>query len=266
MTEKYSISSDFGTVTPNIAQIDDIVQNDPGITTSLIGTIIHSDDVDIIFVSDISAPEKTALDSIVSSYSLNSNFGQTVKGTITVKDGTGKNNHQSPPAGNNLIIADSNESSGIRFFTLPGNFSAYDSAGEVDINSGFTAITWNTEDHKDSSHYTHEGGSSNITLNITRKYKITVDISTYVISGNNPTSTEARLVIDAGGGFTEMLGTKSFIFNRNSSTGHGTTSITKYYSATAGDIIRLEAQKLSGNNILATCPNGCRIIIENILC
>jgi len=67
MTEVYSKSADFPNgIAPG--QLVNEIEADPGITTQLLGISIDGDVVDIIFVSAISGPEKTALDIVVANH------------------------------------------------------------------------------------------------------------------------------------------------------------------------------------------------------
>lgn len=67
MTETYSKSADFGDQLA-AGQFHDEIVNDPGITTTLTGVTVDGDVVSVIFVSTISAGEKTALDALVAAH------------------------------------------------------------------------------------------------------------------------------------------------------------------------------------------------------
>ena len=66
--ETYSLGSDFGGVSPNIEQLVSEIQENVNITTTLNSLYQYSDDVNIVFASSISGPEKTELDSIVANH------------------------------------------------------------------------------------------------------------------------------------------------------------------------------------------------------
>ncbi len=105
MTETYSVSSDFGGIAPNIAQLDNQIINDPAITTDLIGISLNADVVDIIFVSTISGSEKTALDNLVSNYILDNTFGLNPVGTLNAEDGSGSTISILPGATGNILVS-----------------------------------------------------------------------------------------------------------------------------------------------------------------
>ena len=66
--ETYSIAADFGGVTPNIGQLHNEIIANVNIIKTLYGVSQYYDVVDIQFDLTLSAPEKTELDSIVSSH------------------------------------------------------------------------------------------------------------------------------------------------------------------------------------------------------
>ena len=66
--ETYSIVTDFGGVTPNIGQLHNEIIANVNIIKTLYGVSQYNDVVDIQFDLTLSGPEKTELDSIVSSH------------------------------------------------------------------------------------------------------------------------------------------------------------------------------------------------------
>lgn len=66
--ETYSITTDFGGVTPNIKQLHEEINENVVITTPFQGINNTGDVVDVIFDSTISAPEKTELDTLVANH------------------------------------------------------------------------------------------------------------------------------------------------------------------------------------------------------
>ncbi len=66
--ETYSILNNFGNIIPNIGQLHNEIVNEVSITKSLYGISQYEDDVNIIFETSISGPEKIILDNIVSNH------------------------------------------------------------------------------------------------------------------------------------------------------------------------------------------------------
>lgn len=125
MTETYSITNDFGEP-PNHAQLHQEIV-DSSITTTLTGILIDGDDVNVIFVSTISAGEKTTLDGLVSSHTPDATFGQDNKGTLYIADGSGSIAVLEPGTNNDLLIVDSTTSAGIKYTNpLPKKYIRYD--------------------------------------------------------------------------------------------------------------------------------------------
>jgi hypothetical protein len=158
-------------------------------------------------------------------------------------------NTQSP---NNVSFVDSNKK----------YFSAYDAGGAINLNSGFTAITWDTESYKDADYYTHSADSANVTVLKTGIYKITVNLSiTTALSLTQATST-ARLEIDTGGGFTALAGTTS-VTNLGTVAGGSGCVVSAYFGTiSAGNVLRATAERTTGSGTVTTLANGCRILIE----
>lgn len=142
-------------------------------------------------------------------------------------------------------------------------FHAYDAAGCISINDGFTPITWDTEVRKDSV-YVHANNASAITINRTGYVVIVADICIDATTGTSRTASLARLMINTGAGFVELSGSRTAMYHRQSTQGATAGSITRLVNITSGTQIRLEAQRTSGTSFLGTLPHGCRITISTI--
>ena len=141
-------------------------------------------------------------------------------------------------------------------------FMANDTSGNINIDSGFTPITWNNEIKKDSI-YSHIGNSSDIMFLQSGDYLVKAEISIDQTSGSNRSNSIARLVQDSGSGFMEIIGTRSYGYHRDNINGQSTSNINFFMSSASKNTkIRVEALKSVGNGTLKTIKNGSRIIIE----
>ena len=66
--ESYSVANDFAGVIPNIEQLYNEITAETNITKQLNDINLYGDSLSIFFVSNISAPEKTSLDSVISGH------------------------------------------------------------------------------------------------------------------------------------------------------------------------------------------------------
>ena len=145
----------------------------------------------------------------------------------------------------------------------PGQyFSAYDAGGGVSVTGTWQDIPWDTETRKDSI-YTHAANGTTVTIGADGDYKITADCTT-TNSANGRTQSEIRLVVDTGGGFNEIGGTRRRIYNRNATQGDGSASITTITTFTDGDIIKLQSQVVAGSGTITTLADGCSLTIEKL--
>jgi hypothetical protein len=142
-------------------------------------------------------------------------------------------------------------------------FMAYHNTGGINLDSGFADITWEIEKRKDSI-YTHATNSPVIEFRKAGDYKIITEISTDVASGFSRSASEARLSSNTGSGFTPIDGTLAYMYNRTSTGGENTASITFVETFSVGDQIKVEARRISGTSTIETLENACRIYIELI--
>ena len=140
-------------------------------------------------------------------------------------------------------------------------FYAYDAAGDIDISSGLTDITLDTEVKKDSE-FTHSNDSAEIEINTTDLYEITYYIGTYVTSGSSRSDSIAKLQKDTGGGYADIPGTIGPMYNRQSSQGYANACVTVLHTLNDGDKIKLVAQRNSGTNTILTLANSAGLVIR----
>jgi hypothetical protein len=132
----------------------------------------------------------------------------------------------------------------------------YDLAGDININAGWTDITMDSERIVDAA-YTHSNGE--ITFNQAGKYTVSYYITTRISSGSGRTDSEARLVIDTGSGYNEVLGSRGGMYNRTAAYDLANASVTLVLAVSEGDKIKLQAQRDTGGDTIVTYPNSCGI-------
>jgi len=146
-----------------------------------------------------------------------------------------------------------------------GGIWAYDNGGGIDISAGFTDITMDTEGYKNSDWFTFTATNAPITIVLAGVYEVAYYIGTEVTSGTNRDSSAARLMLDTGGGFAEMAGTRGPMYNRQAGEGYGQAAVSIIRSFSAGDIVKLQAGKLTGSDTVKTVADTCGITIKSFL-
>ena len=125
------------------------------------------------------------------------------------------------------------------------SFYAYDAVGGVSVNAGWTDLNLDTEVREDLD-YTHATDGATVTINSDGWYEITYNVSVYTLDGgNNQGSAEARIVEDTGGGFGAVAGSLGYMALKSGGTdSNAAVTIVRQY--TAGDVVKLQAQRSSG--------------------
>jgi len=126
--------------------------------------------------------------------------------------------------------------------------------------AAYSDITWDTVVINDSD-YTQTGAE--ITFNSTGYYEVTYSISADVNSGGRKTS-RARLVLDTGGGFNEIIRSGSHGYHRSGAQGDGSLNKTIRQLFNTGDIIKTQLSRLTGGGTLVTISNDSNITINKI--
>lgn len=139
-------------------------------------------------------------------------------------------------------------------------FEAYDNTGGTSIDSGWTDVPLDTERIEDSA-FTHTGSSAEVTINESGTYLIIGRVTIEQTGGNNRSDAEIRLMLDAGTGFSEVDGSKSTIYSRNNSNGTGTAVSSVVLTLNTGDIVKVQAQRLSGSGNLELRADGSSLVI-----
>lgn len=176
------------------------------------------------------------------------------------------------PIGSNgdLLTANSAEALGVEWST-PSSitfgekvFWGYDTAGGINISSGWTDITLDSEGYKDDE-FTHSADSAVVEVDEDGIYQITYYVTTYITSGSSRSDSEARIVIDTGSGYVEEAGSIGGMYNRTAGEDLANASVTIIKSLSATDKIKLQARRNSGSDTVVTWPNSCGLVIRKLI-
>jgi len=189
-------------------------------------------------------------------------------GTLTIADQSGSLLATIDPGESTIILHGENDAwdklalSGSSGSTGTEAFSGY-----TNSNSG-TFTTWidlpiDTE-LKKSSGFTHTNPNPDVTIGETGTYLIIAEITIDQVSGNSRSTAEMRLVVDTGGGYNEIDGTRARMYSRNNARGEQVGSVSIIRDFTAGDQIKAQAQRFSGAGSFQILADNSRLSILNL--
>ena len=142
-------------------------------------------------------------------------------------------------------------------------FDAYhDPVSETSVNMSWTDVPLDVNRVIDSD-FSHTAGSAIVTINTSGYYMLTARCSTYVASGSTRTTTLAHLVLDTGSGYNEIEGSMGCMYNRLSTDGYSTCTISMIRSFNAGDKIKMQCIRITSGNA-KLYPNGCSITMLGV--
>lgn len=142
----------------------------------------------------------------------------------------------------------------------PSVFYAYHGAGGVTIPTSWTDLPWPNEIRQDGD-YAHIGSSAIVGFTSAGDYKVTVDVAANV-SDSSRSHVDWRLVLDTGGGFVEVDGSRAATYHRSAADGRNSASITILLEGiTVGDELKVQGDSDRSTQV-TTLPDGCRIYIE----
>ncbi len=140
-------------------------------------------------------------------------------------------------------------------------FDAYLAVGGQNIDVEAT-VPLDTNRVVDSI-YAHTAPTGIVVINQTGRYRVVGRVGTQVAVGNQVTTSEFFIEQDEGGGVVEIPGARGRMFNRAAAEGGTHATVACVIEATAGDLIRMRALRLSGPNNIILEDNNCGILIED---
>jgi len=139
-------------------------------------------------------------------------------------------------------------------------YDGYDNAGGTDISAGWTDVPLDT-DRQITPDFSHTLGSPEITCNKGGSYVVIGRVSIYQSAGNNRSDAEMRLTLDTGSGFTEVDGTYSYVYSRNTTQSRGTMVAVAILDLENSHALRMQARRYSGTGTLNTAAEGSSLLI-----
>tara|TARA_R100001163_G_C5068136_1_gene207975 strand:+ start:893 stop:1852 length:960 start_codon:yes stop_codon:yes gene_type:complete len=136
----------------------------------------------------------------------------------------------------------------------------YNPASETVVTNSWTDVPLNIERIKDSD-FAHQTNGTEITINTTDNYLIIARCSTYIPNGNSRTNTQMRLALNTGSGYSTIPGTFGYMYNRNSSQGYNTVTVSAILQLNMSDKIKMQVMIFSGNGPINLVSEGSSITI-----
>lgn len=142
-------------------------------------------------------------------------------------------------------------------------FNAY-STSTSNISSGLTDVSWNVERRKDSI-YTHSANSAEVQISTAGDYEIIYTVATNVSSGGNRSESEAAVFRKPNAGaYSEVAGTRIYMYNRTASGGYGSGTRSIVLTIAANDTVKVQAARTVGTSTIVLINGGCGITIRKL--
>ena len=140
----------------------------------------------------------------------------------------------------------------------PAVVEIYDASGTQALTSTFANLTFGTTNIADAG-YTVGGSGSQITVATAGTYRITYRVTVRL---TNNSSSGGEFIMTRNG--TEVPGTRGYTYNHNNNRIHGTVTVVKLLTVSAGDVIRVQGRRYSAAGDLSLTADGSSLIIERI--
>ncbi len=141
------------------------------------------------------------------------------------------------------------------FLTYITTYDVYDDTGGQTFTD--TPITLNLDKvRKDSGNSIFTLSADTVQIDNNGVYLILIRVSITSDTSDGQSSAVVYLERDSGGGFTEVDGTKGFIFSDTVAVGEGTCTIPIIMNVVSGEIFRIRIVRESGDDTLVTIADG----------
>jgi hypothetical protein len=126
----------------------------------------------------------------------------------------------------------------------------------------YAPLTWDTETRKDVGLYTHSANSSDITVLQDGWYKIVVNVSIQIETGDGTSRSisSSQLYVNS----TPVTGTLSYGYHRTNILGYTSVTVTSLQNLTTNDVISVRINRFGGNSILSSVSDGTRILVSRV--
>ena len=278
VTKKRSVDFPLGIdATLLLSEIND----DVSITTpcTLVRKVRDSDNVRIVFNGTPSAGELTALDSVIAAHSVDIQTDDVIPDLINQSANVGPTADTDASDGfvvgqqyvdsmhKHVYVCLSASLGAAQWRRLTSTwFEASNGATTVNVTAGFTPLTWHEYPNANDAMFVHTINESDIQVMESATVLVRVDVTLGISdTGSSRTDGVIRLMFsETGSGFVELSGTRAYTYNRQSTQGVSTASITRRVVMNSNSILRVEATRNSGGQALSTVQNGCRILLQTI--
>lgn len=179
--------------------------------------------------------------------------------------GTSVNSFTSLDFGSGLDVSDNGDGSAtVSAASTVSYFHAIQASGGQTFGGSWVEINLDTQ-QKNTGNYTFSTGSGQVTIDSAGTYKVHYYLNINGSGSGNRSDGRAKLQEDTGSGFSDIPGSFGSYYNRAASNGQRDgTSLTVIRDFAAGDIIRMQAQRVNGSDTFNVENDGAGITIEKI--
>jgi hypothetical protein len=140
--------------------------------------------------------------------------------------------------------------------TPPAYFNAYDLNSSTDISAGWTTVPLNTVRRADAE-FDHTAPSGEVAMGATATHEVHYYVTTDLATGTSRTECESRLMLNG----VEVPGTRGLMYNRTGTQGGTSATVPVILDLTIGDVLRVEARRLSGGSTTILRNEGSGLVI-----
>lgn len=106
--------------------------------------------------------------------------------------------------------------------------------------------------------------SSTITSVTAGTYLLIYRVSTDIASGSARSCSRALLELDTGSGFSEVIGSRGYMYNRDSSNADNTCTVSLILNLNVGDALRIRVNRESGSDTINVIQQGSGVTIVSV--
>lgn len=162
---------------------------------------------------------------------------------------TGNFDRVNPDSGGGVIPTDPSD-----------KLDVYDTVGGQVLNASYQTVVFDQTRTITNTVFGYAPLSGEVTFLSDGEFLVVTRVSTETTTGTTRSQTAMKVQVNTGGGYADVPGTMGYMYNREVTEGKATGVASFVYTATAGDTLRVQAVRISGNNV-ATIADGSSLSI-----
>lgn len=139
-------------------------------------------------------------------------------------------------------------------------FDAYDAIGGQTFTSGTVTLNLDTA-RKNSDANIFLLTNDELTISDTAAYVFIFRVSTDINTGSARSSSKCWLEADTGSGFSEVTGSRGYMYNRLAGPGENTATVQAVLNVSSGDKFRIRINREAGTDTVQTIANASGLTV-----